>query len=876
MAEKTNNSKSWKETYRTGMAQLQNWMSKRREFCVRLLPCVVLLCAAIIGASWWYDSLVYPWKCQWFDLWLKDWLEGCVWLNIMAFIVALLTVVLLIIHVTISRPKWCHLPLYVIGAACIYYIPQWKPIETCIPHLSYTTFFSISLIVAGVLELLVLILNIISRKLTNPQAVGTNGFVVKTIKEDEMVDTGWDKYIETMFDLVGAKQLAEESFSIGIAGSWGSGKSTFYDAVKRKIETDGTFVLCEFKPWQILDSSKLASEFFLEFTKVLTIDGEKQIQKDIAKYAQLLTIVPHVSTYAKMFTSILDTKDDLSILALRNKIDERLGNSNTYVAVMIDDLDRLNKDELLGVMRIVRASANFKHVLFILTYDKSYFDKILKNEQGKEYLKKIVNVEISLPPVEQYKYGILLQKSISNIYTEAITSSKMKRSLIAKHLVALDVLISEENRKAELSVLYKYLNNFRDIKRFSNHFGLVLRHVVNSKLKDQLNFQDLFWLELLHYVDEDKYHQLKNNYTLLLRFNTSIPSEQQVLTLSSDLSKKDEYYPLLYHLFERNKGSHIPLDSIKWVNNYYNYFTYRQVDNYVSAVEFTILMNTRKPNVVFNKIYNWLQKSYNIRSVEQIINDYPQNNLFDSKLAADNYAHVLLELLKMQKPYMKSEFISEQINRKYRHKYFSKIPNYDITGILKEHIKRTPHQRWNSVLTAMCIPAKYISAEYEGQKNDDDFILDLSQLKDLALLNYSMCFQQKILRIDDLFNPNSAQMNFIMSLHYKEIDSDPVNNFQNTYNNLLGDIALKQVIKGVRRKKFLHNNFIGIYNNLLTTSGVSRTSEDEKVSRLVCSTLEKTVGSVKAFETFIEQNFEINESMIKMCNRIGLEIEKKY
>jgi len=61
------------------------------------------------------------------------------------------------------------------------------------------------------------------------------------------------------------------------------------------------------------------------------------------------------------------------------------------IVVIIDDLERAHRDELLTVLQIVRLSANFKNTLFILAYDQTQISLQLKNLGiPPDFLDKIV------------------------------------------------------------------------------------------------------------------------------------------------------------------------------------------------------------------------------------------------------------------------------------------------------------------------------------------------------------------------------------------------------------------------------------------------------------------------------------------------------
>ena len=64
----------------------------------------------------------------------------------------------------------------------------------------------------------------------------------------------WDEYITVLAQRLSKTRLDGESFALGIAGNWGSGKTTFLRQLKSELEK--TFVVLEFDPW-ICTNSKI-------------------------------------------------------------------------------------------------------------------------------------------------------------------------------------------------------------------------------------------------------------------------------------------------------------------------------------------------------------------------------------------------------------------------------------------------------------------------------------------------------------------------------------------------------------------------------------------------------------------------------------------
>jgi predicted KAP-like P-loop ATPase len=119
------------------------------------------------------------------------------------------------------------------------------------------------------------------------------------------------------------------------------------------------------------------------------------------------------------------------------------------VLVVLDDVDRLQPDELLVLFRAIRLVARFPGVYYLLAYDEQTVIDVLTStpiaqgrpERALAYLEKIVQVRLDLPPAQRY-------------YTE-----KMLGDGITDLLDGLNIVLSDE-QTARFRELYGTLLQF--------------------------------------------------------------------------------------------------------------------------------------------------------------------------------------------------------------------------------------------------------------------------------------------------------------------------------------------------------------------------------------------------------------------------------
>ena len=71
------------------------------------------------------------------------------------------------------------------------------------------------------------------------------------------------------------------------------------------------------------------------------------------------------------------------------------------IVVVLDDIDRLSTSEIRDVFKLVRLTANFPNIIYIVAFDRNRVEEALAEQgvPGRDYLEKILQVAIDLPVV---------------------------------------------------------------------------------------------------------------------------------------------------------------------------------------------------------------------------------------------------------------------------------------------------------------------------------------------------------------------------------------------------------------------------------------------------------------------------------------------
>lgn len=498
---------------------------------------------------------------------------------------------------------------------------------------------------------------ILSRRKSLPSYEDGNGFLYDDPKPLDETNDIHDRlrFLEHLKERILNSPSGESSFCIGIIGQWGSGKTTFINALKHRLQPSDDVIKIDFDPWLRAEDVNLTEAFFTEFSVRLSTQTDL-LKSDIEKYVQLIakkqssTIISSVFQY--LFPSI--NFNSSSLEHLKRKINDALENIQKKVIVFIDDIDRLDQDETIEVLRLIRNSAGFSNVFYIVAFDKVQVQNCLKEKFDigyDRYLEKIFQVEFYLTPL---KKSALLNDFVR----------QLKSRLDKSESIILDKMFSaNEWSGTNYSWIGDHVNHHRDIVRFLNLFDLHYTFV-----RQEIFFPDFISILILRLRYPELYYDLFRNRFDFLTFKAKeselfddgelvLKTKPDSVGLANTLLheklekgiaefsiKAGDLGPLdiLGHIFEPShkpgylselprlraeKNAHLSI-----VNNVYfsRYFDY-SFDGMLSQAEFDEAINGAKTTLI-TKIDHWCE-TYDvgrevIESLERIT-DYPNLEVFD-------------------------------------------------------------------------------------------------------------------------------------------------------------------------------------------------------------------------------------------------------
>lgn len=294
---------------------------------------------------------------------------------------------------------------------------------------------------------------------------------------------------------------------VGIYAPWGDGKTSVLNMIVKELEAHKEqIIVVRFNPWRFQSDSHLLKNFFEVLAerlgKSLTTAGEN-VGKFFRDYADVLTPLSFFGVdAAKAVKGAAGVVPEADLEKLKGRIETALAQAKQRVVIVMDDIDRLDKDEIQAVFKLVKLSADFPNTAYILAFDEEMVAHALKEkygslEAGRSYIEKIVQVPLHLPPAHEY--------ALRSITFEGVEA--------AVKLAELDLSEEQGQRFVNMFVMafQSHLKTPRLAKRYVNGLAFAL-----PLLKDEVDPIDFLIIEAIRVFIPDLYHAIRRQGDVFL------------------------------------------------------------------------------------------------------------------------------------------------------------------------------------------------------------------------------------------------------------------------------------------------------------------------------------------------------------------------
>lgn len=362
-----------------------------------------------------------------------------------------------------------------------------------------------------------------------------------------------------------------DSLVVALYGEWGSGKSSIKNMVVEHIndlakaqDTQAPIVI-EFNPWNFAQTDDLTKAFFREVSSRMgkTERNLRRLAAKLREYGGYLTgsgvaigvfhrylFIPIILGLAFIVGSSLlaapivkwlgiilggllllvagllqasgrivhAVADALSARAVahekdleehRKEITALLKESERPFLIIMDDIDRLSKEEVRSIVQLVKSNADFPSVIYLLLCQRESIEKSLTEssaESGRAYLEKIVQVAFDVPIIQKAQVEKVLVQGIN----QALDRPPMNKHLDGGRWVNVYRAGVDE-----------YFKNLRDVYRFLS--ALMFKTTVFEKGGGfEVNPIDLLVMEVLRLFEPELYQSLPREKSTLTQAPSSL------------------------------------------------------------------------------------------------------------------------------------------------------------------------------------------------------------------------------------------------------------------------------------------------------------------------------------------------------------------
>lgn len=344
--------------------------------------------------------------------------------------------------------------------------------------------------------------------------------VIQLSQDSPLSDINEDRYEriglanDIAKSIMNLTETNHDCINFAIYGKWGEGKTSLMNFIESILKDNKNLNLkiVHFNPWMAGNEENLIKDFFRSISQ----DCKEELGFFLQKYGRAisfganrvleayasLNLVP-LNTFAKVLCFAEEiknifTKDNVPLFKKKADLCAKIRKKNIHFLVFIDDIDRLDKNEVHAVFRLIREVADFPNAIYVTAMDPEVVAKSLSEfygnsvHEGRSFIEKIIQVPIYLPKISHKT----LRKEVESLLLPTLTNRGEKQDEIEE----------------AISLISELLSTPRQLIRFKNQ----IRFKINALL-GEINLCDLCLLEMVNAVSPETYNKIYGNRKKLLR-----------------------------------------------------------------------------------------------------------------------------------------------------------------------------------------------------------------------------------------------------------------------------------------------------------------------------------------------------------------------
>ncbi|WIE53078.1 KAP family NTPase [Pseudomonas sp. GM17] len=253
-------------------------------------------------------------------------------------------------------------------------------------------------------------------------------------------------------------------YVVGLTGEWGLGKSSVLNLLGEELKGMGHVVIATLNPWLFKGRDELVQAYFNSLREALGQSSSEKVRSlrgHLERYKASIEFVGAGSAavidvligngaatafWKKWLVKAVGTlikPKDLTAMQERKSLENKLAEVNVAVVVLIDELDRVEDEEVRAIAQLVKAVGDIKGISYLVAYDPDRVAQALgrgssseeRRKTGESYLEKIVQFPIPLRPLFKEDAKALLLNAIQCNRVELPTADRPHQVEIYEQLL---------------------------------------------------------------------------------------------------------------------------------------------------------------------------------------------------------------------------------------------------------------------------------------------------------------------------------------------------------------------------------------------------------------------------------------------------------
>lgn len=407
-----------------------------------------------------------------------------------------------------------------------------------------------------------------------------NKLIINSIEKDKPID--YEKLAKETAERL-EKYKNENAFIYTILGKYGQGKTTLMNRIDHLLN-ENVAIKRWYYPKKYMNEES-AVEGLLNIFKEILSPYSSEIFDLIEGYSNAL-FQEKSSVLFDRINVLKKIKTFESQEAIDN-INNAIRRTEKTIVIFVDDMDRLQKEEIDVVFKLMRNISDFCNTVFVVAYDYNYI--MDKSAYKQNYLEKYSNLNYALPIREDYTIEAYIYQQFQDRFIKE--QFEAFKEFIKNPLIEPPGIEKESSTLNYRSIsISNILKNYREVDAFLNSF--LLSWDLISKDYFDFYYQEYYVYKLLIF----KYPWMQNIIEESIRENpffNNNEKEEKTISFENDKSYVNLADYLIFKKFrnlkkgiENENKTNRNKENYNINNKYFSQLEVKEQENIENIIEF--------------------------------------------------------------------------------------------------------------------------------------------------------------------------------------------------------------------------------------------------------------------------------------------------